>query len=67
MSNINLKKFTFFLFFVIVTSNSAFSKIETIILYKINDQIITNIDLRNEKKFLLFLNPKLNNLSSKQI
>ena len=67
MSNINLKKFTFFLFFVIVTSNSAFSKIETIILYKINDQIITNIDLRNEKKFLLFLNPSLNNLSSEKI
>ena len=43
------------------------SAINTKILFKINNEIITNIDLENEKKFLLFLNPNLNNLSNKQI
>ncbi len=37
------------------------------ILYKVNDQIITNVDLENEEKFLLFLNPNLKNLSNAQI
>ena len=67
MSNRNLKKITVILFFLIFASNDAFSKIKTNILYKINDQIITNIDLKNEKKFLLFLNPSLNNLSNDKI
>ena len=67
MSNSNLKKITVILFFLIFASNDSFSKIKTNILYKINDQIITNIDLKNEKKFLLFLNPSLNNLSNDKI
>ena len=67
MSNKNLKKITVILLFLIFYSNGAFSKIKTNILYKINDQIITNVDLKNEKKFLLFLNPSLNNLSSEKI
>jgi len=45
----------------------AAAKINSKILYKISDEIITNIDLENEKKFLIFLNPKLNNLSNEQI
>ena len=45
----------------------ALAAVDTKILYKINNQIITNIDLENEKKFLLFLNPNLNNLSDQQI
>ena len=43
------------------------AKINSKILYKISNEIITNIDLENEKKFLIFLNPKLNNLSNEQI
>ena len=64
-------KNTFFviLFFFIYCTiiSSSFSQISTKILFKINDQIITNIDLENEKKFLIFLNPNLNNLSNDQI
>ena len=45
----------------------AFAKINSKILFKISDEIITNIDLENEKKFLIFLNPNLNNLSDEQI
>ena len=67
MSNRNLNKITVVLFFLIFVSNDSFSKIKTNIIYKINDQIITNIDLKNEKNFLLFLNPSLNNLSKDKI
>ena len=67
MSNKNLKKITVILLFLIFSSNGAFSKIKTNILYKINDQIITNVDLKNEKKFLLFLNSNLKNLSNERI
>ena len=66
MISLILKK-VFFIFFLFYFSNHVFAKTETIILYKINDQIITNIDVNNEKKFLIFLNPNLKNLSNKQI
>ena len=48
-------------------STQVFSKITVEVLYKVNDKIITNIDLENEKKFLIFLNPDLKNLSKTQI
>ena len=48
-------------------STQVFSKITVEVLYKVNDKIITNIDLENEKKFLMFLNPDLKNLSKTQI
>ncbi len=53
------------LFFI--TENFSYSKIDLKILFKINDEIITNIDLDNEEKFLTLLNPKLINLSESQI
>ena len=34
---------------------------------KIQDQIITNLDIENEKNYLLFLNPKLSNISELRI
>ena len=55
------------LLFLLTFISVAVAKINSKILYKISDEIITNIDLENEKKFLIFLNPKLNNLSNDQI
>ena len=55
------------LIITIYPSSEVQSKMSLEILYKINDQIVTNIDLENEKKFLIFLNPKLKNLSPGQI
>ena len=55
------------LLFLLTSMSVAAAKINSKILYKISDEIITNIDLENEKKFLLFLNPNLNNLSNEQI
>ena len=40
---------------------------EIIIISKVNDEIITNIDIENEKKYLLLLNENLNKLSKKEI
>ncbi len=70
MINIKLKNiFLIILYFLIYNSiySVSFSQISTKILFKINEQIITNIELENEKKFLIFLNPNLKKLSSNQI
>jgi len=53
--------------FLIFNGNSLNAKIKTSIIFKINNEIVTNIDLENEKRFLIFLNPKLSNLSENQI
>ena len=37
------------------------------IITKVDNEIITNIDIKNEKKYLLFLNPKLDQLNRDQI
>ncbi len=64
----NKKKYIIFtLLFLLTFISVAVAKINSKILIKISDEIITNIDLENEKKFLIFLNPKLNNLSNDQI
>ena len=34
---------------------------------KISDKIITNIDIENEKKYLIFLNPKLEELEKSKV
>ena len=65
--NFNFKILILSIFFYTTFFNHAYSKVSTKILYKINDEIITNLDIDNEKKFLLFLNPKLNNLKEDQI
>ena len=46
--------------------NFAISQ-EVIIVSKVNDEIITNIDIENEKKYLLLLNNKLEKLSEDEI
>ena len=63
MNNINFKLISFIIFLLINFSQSTYGKIKSEIIYKINEEIITNIDIDNEIKFLLFLNPKLKNLS----
>ncbi len=67
MINIKIKYILLTLMFLAITEGSVISKIKLEILYKINNEIITNIDLENEIKFLAFLNPNLKNLSKEQI
>ena len=67
MNNL-IKKIIFFVLVIFFFSISfANSQISLKILYKLNNEIITNIDLKNEKNFLKFLNPGLNNLTNDQI
>ena len=54
-----------FIFFLATNFKIAYS--EVFIKAKVNNQIITNIDVKNEKNYLLALNPNLRNLSLENI
>ena len=47
--------------------NFKLANSETFIKAKVNNQIITNFDIKNEKNYLLALNPSLRNLSNENI
>ena len=53
--------FIFFIFFGNLFANSIK------IIVKVQDKIITNFDIDNEKKYLTFLNPKLKELKNKRL
>ena len=54
-----------FFFFIIISTNLVSANIE--IKYKINNDIITNTDIDNEKNYLLFIRPSLKSLPDKEI
>ncbi len=58
-----------FIFILIILFNSeiAFSKNEVKILFKIDNEIITNIDIEKEKRYLIALNNKLNEMPVSQL
>ncbi len=59
-------KLIFFLIFTLTFVQFSYGdSIE--IKVKINDEIITNLDIENEKKYLLYLNPKLIELEKSKI
>ncbi len=62
-----MKKFKKYIIIVciILFPDTLFGEIQ--IKYKINDQIITNVDILNEKNYLIFLRPNLKNISNKDI
>ena len=54
------------IFFLIFFKNSiSYSKIQ--IKYKIDEEIITNVDILNERKYLIFLRPSLNKLPQEEM
>ena len=53
----------FFIIFYSQAGNSTENKIE----YKVDNEIITSIDINNEKKLLLSLNPNLVELNQKKL
>ena len=61
---LKFKKFVF-IAFIITFSTCLNAKIK--IKYKIGDEIITNFDILEEKKYLLFLRPNLKNLNTNEI
>ncbi len=62
-----MKKFKSYIIIVciILFPDTLFGEIQ--IKYKIDDQIITNVDILNEKNYLIFLRPNLKNISNKDI
>jgi len=63
------KKITILLLFLLLFSLNlkSYSKEDVFITHKINAEIITNIDIENEAKYLLALNNQLKNLSKIKI
>jgi peptidyl-prolyl cis-trans isomerase SurA len=60
----NFKVFFITIFFVFITNSNSF---ENKILFKIENQIITSLDVINEYKYLIALNPNLKNANEKDI
>tara|TARA_B100000787_G_C16185775_1_gene294557 strand:+ start:1331 stop:2257 length:927 start_codon:yes stop_codon:yes gene_type:complete len=60
-------KFKFLIFFIltVIFNTNTFSNIQ--IVYKVNNEIITNIDIENEVQYLLALNNQLNKLNKDQL
>ena len=57
-----MKLINFFFLFFLILSNNSYSK-EILIKFKVHDAIITNLDIENEKKYLILLNANLKKLS----
>lgn len=63
-----MSKIKIIIFLIFTLTFVQFSYGDSIeIKVKINDEIITNLDIENEKKYLLFLNPKLIELERSKV
>ena len=60
-------RFLIFLVFIIFIFNTNSNSLENKILVKIENQIITSLDINNEYKYLVALNPSLKNSSKEDI
>ena len=62
------KKFLIILISILLLTNSPlFSDERAFIVFDVNDQIITNIDIKKESRYLIALNSELNKLNQKKI
>ena len=62
-----MKKYLLLTFIFSLILNIKFVSAEIFIEAKVNNEIISNIDVKNEKNYLLALNPNLRGLSSEDI
>ena len=67
MIKLNFKVILLIVILFFSLKSNTYAKLNTEIIFKINNEIVTNIDFNNEIKFLLFLNPNLKNLNKDQI
>ncbi len=67
MINKSYNYLTLTLLLWIMLSSIVLAKAKIEIIFKIEEHIITNIDIENEIKFLIFLNPRLEGLNKNQI
>ena len=65
---IKIIKTPYILVIILMLFNTvAHSSEKIFIAIKINNEIVTNVDIKNEMKYLIALNPQLKTISSKQI
>ena len=57
----------FFLIVILILNTTNLKAIENKILFKINNEIITSIDLKNETNYLIATNKNINSLTKNQI
>ncbi len=62
-----MSKIWLLVFSILIILNNNLVKAQIQIKYKIGDEIITNVDIINEKNYLIFLRPDLKELSSDEI
>jgi len=67
MSTCRLSRLLFIVFFLLQISNSVEAQPNVKIKVKINDKIITNIDIQKEAQYLKILNSNLNQLSKNKV
>lgn len=60
-------KLSIVIFSLIFINFKTYSAGNVFVAYKVNNQIITNIDIKNESKYLMALNNQLRNLTDKKI
>ena len=60
-------KLFFFILLILFKNNVVFSNNEIKILFKIDNEIITNIDVEKEKRYLIALNNKLSELPASRL
>ena len=61
------KKILGIIIFLLIFNLKAYSENNIFLSYKIEDTIITNVDIKNESKYLIALNNQLKNLDNKKI
>tara|TARA_B100001175_G_scaffold201252_1_gene170884 strand:+ start:6329 stop:7267 length:939 start_codon:yes stop_codon:yes gene_type:complete len=61
------KKNFFYLFIFIYLGFSQTLSLENRIIYKVNNEIVTSIDIQTEEKYLVIFNPNLKKLETKQL
>ena len=65
---IKIIKTLYILFVVLLLCNTSANSLEKVfIILKINNEIVTNIDVKNEIKYLIALNPQLKTVPKNQI
>jgi len=63
---VHKKKLISIIFIFLIFNNTSLS-LENKILAKVDQEIVTSIDIDNEAKYLILLNPNIKNLSKKEI
>ena len=62
-----INKSIFYLLLVFFLNFNALSKENVYIVYEIGGEIITNVDIKNEKNYLVIINPQLKSLNEAQL